>query len=276
MQVMQLAKEFYKKYIYMKEDSMPEESIKNVPHFIIGDKVRNRDGVEGVVIATGGDEVEVIQKDDDDIEEARTYNAEDLYCLSVDKDYMFSYQPYLTKTCDHNMDEFKLRTGSIYLSAVRNKVKAKDAFKPTHGCYMDTSWMKERFLTSATVNLPTLNLLKDKDNLEQQVLHIRWPDRDIIPVNDLHTAVVFCHGTVADNSKVLEIGCHGAHGRTGTLLAAIIVYQGATAEEAIDQVRSEHCSHAIETKSQEMLIKEYRNYIEDKNIYLEYRGEKNA
>ena len=79
MQVMQLAKELYKKYIYIKEDSMPEESIKNVPHFIIGDKVRNRDGVEGVVIATGGDEVEVIQKDDDDIEEARTYNAEDLY-----------------------------------------------------------------------------------------------------------------------------------------------------------------------------------------------------
>ena len=132
MQVMQLAKELYKKYIYIKEDSMPEESIKNVPHFIIGDKVRNRDGVEGVVIATGGDEVEVIQKDDDDTEEACTYNAEDLYCLSVDKDYMFSYQPYLTKTCDHNMDEFKLRTGSIYLSAVRNKVKAKDAFKPTH------------------------------------------------------------------------------------------------------------------------------------------------
>ena len=270
MQVMQLAKELYKKYIYMKEDSMPEEPIKNVPHFIIGDKVRNRDGVEGVVIATGGDEVEVIQKDDDDIEEAYTYDAEDLYCLSVDKDYMFSYQPYLTKTCDHNMDEFKLRTGSIYISAVRNKVKAKDAFKPTHGCYMDMGWMKERFLSSATVKLPTLNLLKDKDNLEQQVLHIRWPDRDIIPVNDLHTAVVFCHGTVADNSKVLEIGCHGAHGRTGTLLAAIIVYQGATAEEAIDQVRSEHCSHAIETKSQEMLIKEYQNYIADR------RGEKNA
>lgn len=264
MQVMQLAKELYKKYIYIKEDSMPEESIKNVPHFIIGDKVRNRDGVEGVVIATGGDEVEVIQKDDDDIEEARTYNAEDLYCLSVDKDYMFSYQPYLTKTCDHNMDEFKLRTGYIYISAVRNKVKAKDAFKPTHGCYMDTAWIKERFLTTAGVNLLPYGLL------EQEAVHIKWPDRDIIPVNYLHTAVVFCHGTVADNSKVLEIGCHGAHGRTGTLLAAIIVYQGATAEEAIDQVRSEHCSHAIETKSQEMLIKEYQNYIADR------RGEKNA
>ena len=264
MQVMQLAKELYKKYIYIKEDSMPEESIKNVPHFIIGDKVRNRDGVEGVVIATGGDEVEVIQKDDDDIEEARTYNAEDLYCLSVDKDYMFSYQPYLTKTCDHNMDEFKLRTGYIYISAVRNKVKAKDAFKPTHGCYMDTAWIKERFLTTAGVNLLPYGLL------EQEAVHIKWPDRDIIPVNYLHSAVVFCHGTVADNSKVLEIGCHGAHGRTGTLLAAIIVYQGATAEEAIDQVRSEHCSHAIETKSQEMLIKEYQNYIADR------RGEKNA
>ena len=264
MQVMQLAKELYKKYIYIKEDSMPEESIKNVPHFIIGDKVRNRDGVEGVVIATGGDEVEVIQKDDDDIEEARTYNAEDLYCLSVDKDYMFSYQPYLTKTCDHNMDEFKLRTGYIYISAVRNKVKAKDAFKPTHGCYMDMGWMKERFLTTAGVNLLPYGLL------EQEAVHIKWPDRDIIPVNYLHTAVVFCHGTVADNSKVLEIGWHGAHGRTGTLLAAIIVYQGATAEEAIDQVRSEHCSHAIETKSQEMLIKEYQNYIADR------RGEKNA
>ena len=264
MQVMQLAKELYKKYIYIKEDSMPEESIKNVPHFIIGDKVRNRDGVEGVGIATGGYEVEVIQKDDDDIEEARTYNAEDLYCLSVDKDYMFSYQPYLTKTCDHNMDEFKLRTGYIYISSVRNKLKAKDAFKPTHGCYMDTAWIKERFLTTAGVNLLPYGLL------EQEAVHIKWPDRDIIPVNYLHTAVVFCHGTVADNSKVLEIGCHGAHGRTGTLLAAIIVYQGATAEEAIDQVRSEHCSHAIETKSQEMLIKEYQNYIADR------RGEKNA
>ena len=177
---------------------------------------------------------------------------------------MLSYQTYLTKTCDHNMDEFKLRTGYIYISAVRNKVKAKDAFKPTHGCYMDTAWIKERFLTTAGVNLLPYGLL------EQEAVHIKWPDRDIIPVNYLHTAVVFCHGTVADNSKVLEIGCHGAHGRTGTLLAAIIVYQGATAEEAIDQVRSEHCSHAIETKSQEMLIKEYQNYIADR------RGEKNA
>lgn len=270
MQVMQLAKEFYKKYIYTKEDSMPEKSMNNVPYFIIGDKVMNREGKQGMVVAVDDGDVEVVQRVDEDNEDIYKYRTEDLYCLSIDENDTNSSQSYLTKTCDHNMDEFKLRTGSIYLSAVRNKVKAKDAFKPTHGCYMDTSWMRERFLTSSTVNLPILNLLKDTNNLEQQVLHIRWPDRDIIPVNDLHTAVVFCHGTVVDNSKVLEIGCYGAHGRTGTLLAAIIVYQGATAEEAIDQVRSEHCSHAIETKSQEMLIKEYQNYIADK------RGEENA
>lgn len=52
---------------------------------------------------------------------------------------------------------------------------------------------------------------------------------------------------------VTKICCHGGHGRTGTALAALylVAHPDVTAEVAIDLVRNDHCSRAIETAGQE-------------------------
>lgn len=48
--------------------------------------------------------------------------------------------------------------------------------------------------------------------------------------------------------------CIGGHGRTGTALASMLVAKGYGAQQAIDFVRKNHCSKAIETETQERYI----------------------
>jgi protein-tyrosine phosphatase len=51
--------------------------------------------------------------------------------------------------------------------------------------------------------------------------------------------------------KVVEVGCFGGHGRTGTLLALIIgEVEGLNAPEAIKAIRTRYCDKAVETYDQ--------------------------
>ena len=52
------------------------------------------------------------------------------------------------------------------------------------------------------------------------------------------------------------VHCVAGRGRTGTILAAYLVSQGATAEAAIDQVRAQRPG-SIETPEQEAVVHEY-------------------
>lgn len=45
--------------------------------------------------------------------------------------------------------------------------------------------------------------------------------------------------------------CQGGHGRTGTCLAALLIADGHTANDAIRLVRQAHCSKAVESRKQE-------------------------
>jgi len=55
--------------------------------------------------------------------------------------------------------------------------------------------------------------------------------------------------------------CIGSHGRTGTLLALCLVWQGLNARDAIETVRTVHCSEAIETREQEKYIEAYADAL---------------
>jgi len=55
--------------------------------------------------------------------------------------------------------------------------------------------------------------------------------------------------------------CIGSHGRTGTFLALCLVWQGLNARDAIDTVRTVHCSEAIETREQEKYIEAYSDSL---------------
>jgi len=58
----------------------------------------------------------------------------------------------------------------------------------------------------------------------------------------------------ARNGQRVEIGCLGAHGRTGTALAYLVVLCGHPAADAVDWVRAHYCSHAVETDEQAAFI----------------------
>ena len=48
--------------------------------------------------------------------------------------------------------------------------------------------------------------------------------------------------------------CIGGHGRTGTCLAALLIEDGMSAKDAIEQVRTVHCKDAVESQVQEWYL----------------------
>lgn len=83
---------------------------------------------------------------------------------------------------------------------------------------------------------------------------VDWPDRGIIATKDL--AVLLALIEKHRNRKgVIEIGCVGGHGRTGTMLAELCVWFGKmTPSEAINHVRTTYCKKAIESYQQESAL----------------------
>ena len=94
-------------------------------------------------------------------------------------------------------------------------------------------------------------------------IFINWPDMGVMLVNEIRPVVKYVRMMLNNATKSpIEIGCVGAHGRTGTFMALVLVESGYTADEAIKIVRKDYCKHAIETVKQEEMIKEYeRNLI---------------
>lgn len=84
------------------------------------------------------------------------------------------------------------------------------------------------------------------------VLRIKHPDMGIPPVGwkfwvDLYALLPLGRTVVA---------CMGGHGRTGTVLACLILVGSTlTGKEVIDYVRKHHCDNAIESDKQEDYIK---------------------
>ena len=238
------------------EDYLPDG------YFLVGDIVQTRTGEKGKVTTVKSKIVDVYIFEACAIE---TYPESDLHLIKgIDAKQQyhkgvygsaFSYNP-----CNHWMDEFKLQDGlSIYLSARGMGNKKRDVDEvPTVGCYMDHSWNNGYF--TLTPHAPQHEDLFVREQVPS--MFISWGDMQAIPLMEYSQAIVWCMSRMM-SGEVLEIGCIGAHGRTGTLLAGILVYQGMTATEAMAKVRKDHCSKAIESKKQEDLIRNYHKELED-------------
>lgn len=83
---------------------------------------------------------------------------------------------------------------------------------------------------------------------------IDWPDFGVIApaqLNELADAVL----AAIRQGQLVEIGCLGGHGRTGTLLAVVLARTEALgATEALAAVRERYCPAAVETQEQAYLI----------------------
>ena len=163
------------------------------------------------------------------------------------------------RPCSHWRDPFELDNGLyVYASGKLSKGKVDEAPVPTAGVYLDQSWMANFGTLWTTSAMPSH--IQDK---MADILAIRWPDRGVIPVWDLSVGVVWALERVR-NGDIVEVACLGSHGRTGTFLAALLVYLGRSADEAIKQVKGDHCSRAIETKGQENLIVKLHKSVNEK------------
>jgi protein-tyrosine phosphatase len=84
--------------------------------------------------------------------------------------------------------------------------------------------------------------------------HLDWPDFGVPRDAD---EVVVALRSVLDRARAgerVEIGCLGAHGRTGTAMACLAILTGLPPSDAVAWVRANYCGHAIETAEQETFI----------------------
>jgi protein-tyrosine phosphatase len=144
-----------------------------------------------------------------------------------------------TSHCRHNQSPFVLPSGStVYASAWRDVPMKRTP--PDVGVYFDTSWFPADCFAYA----------------------VGWQDYGLPTISDLDVArtarAVLNHLDYGDR---VEVGCLGAHGRTGTFLALLTIMDSLDtsgaygAKRAVQYVRDNHCYEAIETKGQETWLR---------------------
>jgi hypothetical protein len=84
--------------------------------------------------------------------------------------------------------------------------------------------------------------------------HLDWPDFGVPDDPDVVLSALAELLARAQNRERVEIGCLGAHGRTGTALAAAAILCGLAPQDAVDWVRTTYCDRAIETAEQEAFV----------------------
>lgn len=67
----------------------------------------------------------------------------------------------------------------------------------------------------------------------------------------------------AKAGALVEVGCIGAHGRTGTVLSCMAILSGVPVNEAVAYVRKEYCNNAVEGASQEWFIRWFNAYVNE-------------
>lgn len=147
-------------------------------------------------------------------------------------------------SCRHKGRELEFPNGKkIYGSSCH--AKAPEGYKPDFGIYLDSCWFSEQTCLGLALPWQDMGLPK--------------LDRDLVD-----TALVLAQSLV-DKGDVVEVGCVGGHGRTGTFLALVAMRNGVeTPEEAITYVREHYCEKAIESDTQEWYIKAW--YAEDHGL----------
>jgi len=158
--------------------------------------------------------------------------------------------------CRHWQGPFMVTDGYVVALSASMDRPMKNAPPPTDcGVYLATSWIPR------TALLWTNGSMGRQAAPGQEILAVDWPDRGVIPLEDLDRAIRWAWTRMVEGRSV-DVGCQGGHGRTGTFAGALLVFTGMDTTAAIKAVRTRHCSHAIETKGQEALLHGYARLLE--------------
>lgn len=83
---------------------------------------------------------------------------------------------------------------------------------------------------------------------------IEWPDFGLPANVDAFAQALRRLHERARAGQVVEVGCVGGHGRTGTTLACLAVLAGVPADHATGWARNNYCFQAVETPEQERFV----------------------
>lgn len=163
---------------------------------------------------------------------------------------------YTFSMCRHWQDEFKLEEGlSILCSAWSDSPKQfthpqVERAKIDFGVYFDEFWGGNVLVSPGFQRFG----LPWEDSTDIRRVMFRWPDRSA-PANmvDFEKLVYWILERLRKNDTI-EIGCFAGHGRTGTMLAGLLVGQGVEPLEAMRRVRRDHCVESIETDAQVQFV----------------------
>lgn len=161
------------------------------------------------------------------------------------------WDPFISN-CNHWRQPFELENGlQVFASASMdrpNDPNDRGGFigLPDVGLYLDTRWASDQLLVSPG----TVGHFTRGCSSKTQVVQFPWPDYGL--PNDERCLVKVLKWLLAQASKgrTVEIGCMGGHGRTGSVLAALLILQGLSSQAATRRVWRRYCENAIESEKQ--------------------------
>lgn len=161
-------------------------------------------------------------------------------------------------TCEHWQVPFELEQQlTILASGSRDRPTINEEYRnpslrPDIGFYLDSTWNRgTNIMTTPGMTVPWLR------RSQTQVVMYPWTDFDEPDSIRQFGRVIEWLLDMMRVGKVVETGCLGGHGRTGTLLACLLVAQGMDAWDAILRVRDKYCFQAVESWKQEEFIEEF-------------------
>ena len=145
--------------------------------------------------------------------------------------------------CRHYGETLTFPNGvSVNASSMNNQRKADEVI-PDFGLYLDWGW---------------------KPEWRAEV--IAWPDFGLPYNGEAAVDAIIEMYERAEKGWVVEVGCIGGHGRTGTVLACMGVLAGLEPKESIKYVHKNYCHEAIEGAKQEWWVEWFDAYVNLKPI----------
>jgi len=137
----------------------------------------------------------------------------------------------------------------------REKRKTEDY--PDLGVYLYSGWVRGQFCSTPGLDVPwaTSSLWP--------MTWLDWPDYSVPYEDELAMFVPWVLDRI-NEGKIVETGCLGGHGRTGTLLAMLLVQQGVKPGTAMKRVWDTYCIEAIESSKQVQAVINYYEAVHGK------------
>lgn len=140
--------------------------------------------------------------------------------------------------CRHYGETLTFPNGvSVNASSMNNQRKAGESI-PDFGLYLDWGW---------------------KPEWRAEV--IAWPDFGLPYNEEAAVDAIIEMYERAEKGWVVEVGCIGGHGRTGTVLACMGVLAGLEPKESVRYVHKNYCYEAVEGAKQEWWVEWFDAYV---------------